>query len=279
MSENPLSRDNTASIVARAKAIILKPNEEWPIVAVEPTSVQDVLVKYAIPLAAIGPVCAFIGGQVFGINAIFVTYHPSLLSGISTMVATFVLSLVSIFVLAFIANLLAPKFSGREDYTRAFKLCAYAMTAAWVVGVFQLIPSLGMLAFLLGLYSLYLLYTGVTPMMAVPADKAVGYTVVTVICAIVLNLVAATAVASVTGAFATVGDYGAVDNEVIMTVPGAGQIKTSTENGTSTIEIPGVGTMQVSEDGNTMKIEGTVDGQEFNANVQTDQTGSTPAVQ
>ena len=279
MSESPLSRDNTASIVARAKAIILKPNEEWPIIAVEPTSVQDVLVKYAIPLAAIGPVCAFIGGQVFGINAIFVTYRPSLLSGISTMVATFVLSLVSIFVLAFIANLLAPKFSGRENYTRAFKLCAYAMTAAWVVGVFQLIPSLGMLAGLLGLYSLYLLYTGVTPMMAVPADKAVGYTVVTVICAIVLNLVAATVVASVTGAFATVGNYGAVEDEVTMTIPGAGQIKTSRENGTSTIEIPGVGTMQVSEDGNTMKIEGTVDGQEFNANVQTDQTGATPAVQ
>lgn len=279
MADNPLTSENRASIAARAKAITLKPNEEWPIIAAEQTSVQDVLVKYVIPLAAIGPISAFIGGQLFGINAIFVTIRPSLLSGITTMITTFILSLVSLFVLAFIANFLAPKFGGREDFGKAFKLCAYAMTAAWVLAIFQLIPSLGMLAALLGLYSLYLLYTGVTPMMAVPADKAVGYTVVTVIGAFLLYIIAGTIAATVTGAFASVGNYGAVEDEVTMTIPGAGEIKTSKSGGTSTIEIPGVGTMKVSEDGNSMQIEGTVDGQEFNANVQTDQTGAAAPAQ
>lgn len=279
MPDNPLTSENRASIAARAKAITLKPNEEWPVIAAEPTSVQDVLVKYVIPLAAIGPIAAFIGGQLFGINAIFVTIRPSLMSGITSMITTFILGVVSLFALAFIANFLAPKFGGREDFTRAFKLCAYAMTAAWLVAILQIIPSLAILAALLSLYSLYLLYTGVTPMMAVPADKAAGYTVLTIVGAFVLYVIAGTIAATVTGAFASVGSYGAVEDEVTMTIPGAGEIKTSKSGGTSTIEIPGVGTMQVSEDGNSMKIEGTVDGQEFNANVQTDQTGTAAPAQ
>jgi hypothetical protein len=32
--------------------------------------------RYAIPLIAIGPVASFIGGQVFGYSAFFISYRP-----------------------------------------------------------------------------------------------------------------------------------------------------------------------------------------------------------
>jgi hypothetical protein len=68
------------------------------------------------------------------------------------------------------------------------RVSAYAPTAAWVVGIFNLIPFLAFLG-ILGLYSLYLLHTGIAALMRPPADKAVLYTVAAVVCVIVLWVV------------------------------------------------------------------------------------------
>jgi hypothetical protein len=69
------------------------------------------------------------------------------------------------------------------------KCAVYAHTPAWLGGVFNLIPALGILALIAAFYGLYLLYLGLPVLMKAPRDKAVGYTVVVVICAIVLTIV------------------------------------------------------------------------------------------
>jgi hypothetical protein len=48
---------------------------------------------------------------------------------------------------------------------------------------------LGVLAFIVGLYGLYLLYLGLPVLMRCPKDKSIGYTIVTVLCAIVTAVV------------------------------------------------------------------------------------------
>ena len=175
------------AIIERAKSIILKPKETWPAISGEPTTPGELLVRYAIPLAAIGPVCSFIGMQVFGFGAMGFSYRPGLVAGLSGAVFSFVMGLVSLVVLTFIADFLAPKFGGQSNRTNAFKLVAYGMTASWLAGIFGLIPQLAFFG-LLGLYSFYLFYTGAAPLMKVPEDKAAGYTAVTIVCAIVLYL-------------------------------------------------------------------------------------------
>jgi hypothetical protein len=180
---------SSKGLVDRAKAMILSPKTEWPVVAAEPSSVTEVLLKYVVPLAAIGPVASLIGGQLFGYGALGITFRPSLASSLTIAITTYVLTLVGVFLIAFVANFLAPKFGGKDNYASAFKWVAYAYTAAWVVGIVGIVPMLGILG-LLGLYSLYVLYLGATPMMGVPQDKAAGYTVVTVIAAIVVYVVA-----------------------------------------------------------------------------------------
>jgi hypothetical protein len=212
-------------IVGRAKAILVAPKAEWPKIASETDSVQSVFTRYVVPLAAIGPVCGFIGGQLFGNGALIFRYHPSLISGLSTAIVGYVLALVSIFVVAWVANFLADKFGGKADFSRAFKLCAYAYTAGWVAGIFNLLPSLGILALLAGLYGIYLFYLGVTPMMSVPQDKAVGYTAVTIIGVIVVYLIVGVLTASITGLF------------------GASVIGLSNTADSATVTIPGVGTI------------------------------------
>ncbi|HEY6050157.1 MAG TPA: YIP1 family protein, partial [Thermoanaerobaculia bacterium] len=79
----------------------------------------------------------------------------------------------------------APRFGGQPGRIAALKLAVYSSTAAWLAGVFSLVPALSILS-LLGLYSLYLLYLGVPVLMKVPRDRALGYTIAAVVAAVVL---------------------------------------------------------------------------------------------
>lgn len=214
-------------IFERAKAIILAPKDEWQKIAGETTSQSDILMRYALPLAAIGPVASFIGGQLFGYGAFGFSYRPGIIAGLSTALISFVLSLVSLFVMSFIADFLAPKFAGEANRAQAFKLVAYSYTAGWAVGIFSLIPMLGFFG-LLGLYSIYLLYTGATPLMKVPEDKSIGYTAVTILCAVVLAIVVTPITAAITGAigFGAMSMAGGSDSGGKFTVPGGGTIDT-----------------------------------------------------
>ncbi|CAN5193657.1 hypothetical protein BH10PSE13_BH10PSE13_16360 [soil metagenome] len=214
------------SLVSRAKAILTDPKQEWPRIAAEPKTIGEIFTGYSVPLALIGPVAAFLGGQIFGFGAFGFSYRPSLLGGVSTAITTFVLSLVSLVVLMLIVEFLAPKFGGTATRTSAFKLVAYGMTASALAGVFGIIPSLGWLG-IVGLYSFYLFYTGVTPILGVPADKALSFTAVTVLCGILLWLVvgalAGTVAAMVSGpALFSSGDDGELSGNV--SVPGVGNI-------------------------------------------------------
>ena len=98
-----------------------------------------------------------------------------------------------------IADALAPKFGGQKNSLSALKLIAYASTAGMVGGVFALLPALGILTLLAALYSLYLLYLGVPTMMKVPQDKALPYTAVLVVCAVVFGAIAGAVLGSMRG--------------------------------------------------------------------------------
>src|SRR5690606_41930837 len=63
------------------------------------------------------------------------------------------ISLVSIYVLSLIIDALAPNFGGTKDPVKAFKVAAYSWTAAWIAGIFGVIPQLAILS-IVGLYSL-----------------------------------------------------------------------------------------------------------------------------
>jgi hypothetical protein len=210
------------TLIDRAKAIIMKPVETWPVIATEPATPGDLLTRYALPLIAIGPVAGFIGGQLPWVGT-------GLVAGMIAAIIQFVLGLIGVIVLALIADFLAPKFGGEANRTNAFKLAVYGMTAAWLVGVFGISPLLGILG-LLALYSVYLVFTGVTPIMKVPQDKAVGYTAVTFIVAFLISVVAAsigaTVTAGVVGVAALTGASSVTESSEEISLPGIGKIDT-----------------------------------------------------
>lgn len=173
------------NIVERVKNVLMKPKEEWPVIAGENTSTAELYTSYIIPLAAIPAVAAFIGFSIVGLP--FIGRLP-MMSGLSIMVTNFVLTLIGVFVLSLVIDFLAPQFGGEKNAMQALKVAAYSMTAVWVVGIFQIIPMLGILA-ILGLYSIYLLYLGLPILMKAPQDKAVPYTVVVIVAGIIIWVV------------------------------------------------------------------------------------------
>jgi Yip1 domain len=217
------------SLIERAKAIILTPNAEWAKVDSEGDGPDAGLLKgYILPLILIGPLASLIGGQLFGIGAFGFSYKPSLMSGIGSAVFQFVMAIVTVYILTFVADFFAAKFGGQSNRNRALKLVAYGSTAAWLAGIFGLIPSLGFFG-LLGLYSIYLIYTGAGPMMKVPQNQAGGYTAVTILCAVVLIFIASAVTSAVAGLFALGGAAavaGSASSGGTLTLPGGGTIDT-----------------------------------------------------
>ena len=197
------------SLFERAKDIIVQPKTEWGVIDAEPSTIASIYTGYVLILAAIGPIAMVIGHQVFGIGGFGFTFKPSIGFSIASAVVTYVMSLISIYVLALIIDALAPSFGGTKDQLKAFKVAAYSWTAAWLAGIFQIIPALAILG-IVGLYSLYLLYLGLPRLMRAPEDKAVGYTVVVILAAIVLWVVAMFIVGALVVAFVGTGMPSAV---------------------------------------------------------------------
>ena len=226
----------SSSLVARARALLTKPADEWPVIAAEPATPADLIRGWAVPLAAIGPVAGFIHGQLFGFGAFGISYRPGIVAGLSTLVVSYVLGLIGVVVLALVAQNVAPRFGGVADRTSAFKLVVYGSTAAWAAGVFQMIPGLGLLG-ILGLYSLYLYYLGATPVMRVPQEKAAGFTAVTILAAVLLYIVVGAVSSAFLGMFGGgLGSHVADSSGTVsgkLSVPGGGTVDVAALNAAS----------------------------------------------
>ena len=209
------------NLVERVQAILLKPKETWPVIAQEGGDVASIYRNYLVFLAAIPAVATFIGLSLVGAGMFGVSFRVPIVAGLVNMEVGYVLSLVMVYVLSLIANALAPTFAGEKNALNAFKLIAYASTAGMVGGIFSLMPGLSMLGLLASLYSIYLIYTGIPPLMKSSEDKAIGYTVVIIVCGIVAGLVMGLATSLLTrGGGLGMGGMGSASDQTSFKVPG-----------------------------------------------------------
>jgi hypothetical protein len=197
MSTNPT--DASPAVVQRAKNIILQPKTEWPLIDAEPATIGGIYRSYVLILAAITPVAGIIGQLLFPRSFMGITYRLSVGSVVATAIVQYLVALLSVYILALVIEALAPSFGGTKDRVQAFKAAAYASTAAWIAGIFNIIPSLAWLGLIGALYSLYLLYLGVPIVMKASADKAVAYVAASIVAAILLWIVVGAVVGQVIG--------------------------------------------------------------------------------
>jgi hypothetical protein len=179
-----------SGLIARVQGILLRPAAEWDIIAAEPATIQGLFVHYACILAAIPPVAVIVQHLLF--------LHWLLIPIIILAVISYVASLIGVFILGFIIDALATSFDAEKNSVQAMKLAVYSYTAAWVAGILDIIPLLGLLAIIAALYGLYLLYLGLPRLMKSPPEKTAGYFVVSILAAIVVNVVIGMVIASLT---------------------------------------------------------------------------------
>ena len=177
------------NLVDRAKNILFSPASEWETIKAEPITINELFTRYAVILAAIPAIAGLIGYTVFGISFGLGRITLGMGTIITWAILTYILSLVSVYILGWIIDALAPSFGSTKDLVASMKVSVFSYTAAWVGGIFHILPYLSVLAGLISIYSLVLLYMGLKRVKTVPDDKMVGYFVVIIIVAIVLYFI------------------------------------------------------------------------------------------
>lgn len=156
-----------AAIIARVQRLLMSPATEWDVIAGEAADVQKIYMNYVGPLVILAAIASALGLLMigFGVGAI-----------LQYFIVQVVLGLISVYIVAFVINMLAPTFGATADMGQAFKLAAYSPTSSWIGALFSIIPVVGTLIAIAGaLYSLYVFYVGLPKLMRPPQDKLIVY--------------------------------------------------------------------------------------------------------
>lgn len=175
------------TLIERVKNIILNPDREWPVIEREPADARGLLIGYVAVLAAIPAVAGFIGTSLVGVSVSAGTFRVPFAMGVLNAVISYAFSFVLVYVVALIIDWLAPVFRAMRSFPHALKLSAYSFTPSWLAGIFLLIPGLRFLT-ILGLYGLYLLWTGLPPLMDAARDRSLLYAAAVVFAALIVTV-------------------------------------------------------------------------------------------
>jgi hypothetical protein len=175
------------TLIRHAPRLLFSPATEWEAIEKEPANLRDIYLFYVVPLVAFSAACALFGTLYYGIGLLRTPTPLGTL--VSDVLLTSLLQLLMVFVFALMLDALAPVFHARRNFAHAFKVAAYAPTAAWIGGIFLLFPPLAPVSLIAALYSLYLLFTGLPRLMKPKASQTVPYTVISIIVGVGLFLV------------------------------------------------------------------------------------------
>jgi hypothetical protein len=202
-------------LIQRATNILLHPKAEWDVIAAEPATTQGLFLGYAAILAAV-PALAHVVHGLMPFCFIVACYTPNPVFAVVGAVTYYVVSLAGVFVVGLIIEALAPSFGGQKDRTQAMKTAVYSWTAAWLAGIFIVVPWFGPLLSLVGLYSFYLLFVGLPRTMKSSEQQSVAYTIVVIILAIVVFVIGG----AIAGTVTTMGAMGGAMATGQITAPG-----------------------------------------------------------
>lgn len=166
------------NLIERAKNIIINPKKEWEIINSEEANIPGILTGYVFPLAGAAAAAAFLGNVLLGASF---RIGGSINWGIYSAILVLGVAFLTVFISAFIIDALAPSFGSEKNMGKSVQLVAYSLTPGWIGGLLAIVPALGIIGSLFGLYGFYLLYLGIPQLKKTPEDKQVIYFVVSLV--------------------------------------------------------------------------------------------------
>ncbi len=160
-------------ILLRIKNIISKPVLEWLVIANDNDDYKAVLRNYALPLIVLVSVARFLGLSKFGINLSFYAILYAIVDFLSLY--------FGMYISALIIKEVAPSFLSDNDKTVAFKIIIYSSTPIFVASFISNLASSLFFVNLFYIYTLYLLWSGIGPLMNTPERNKMSFIIIIVI--------------------------------------------------------------------------------------------------
>ena len=173
-------------IAERVKGILVHPRAAWAAIDKEPTTTAALYVGYIAPLAGLAALARLIGVAVVGFPVIA---RPPFWTVLVWAALYFGFELLAVDIIAFVIDWLGPvlgcpECEGVPRHIQALKVAAYARTPLWIAGVATIIPTLQLVALIVGgIYAVYLLWLGIPELMRAPKHRIPVYALVTVVAA------------------------------------------------------------------------------------------------
>lgn len=164
----------------RTKHFIISPVKAWEVVHRENRPIKYVRGSYFMPLIILVSISSLLGSLFFINNTLKPMY--SVLTGINT----FLFLYIGVYASAFIVNEITRALDLGHEFLTAFKLVAYSLAPIFLsLTVSRLFESL-LFINILGLYGLYIFWTGMEKMINPPEHKKLPMLIATVISMIII---------------------------------------------------------------------------------------------
>ena len=186
----PFSNIDWKGIYEKVFLVTTKPVAFFEQEKLSDVSIVDLYKKYFLVLAAITPIFSFIKFSIIGVTVFGATVRTPVFSGLVSVILQYILNLVFLFLFAYVIEQIAKHFGGTISRENAFKLFAFSLAPAYVAGALVILGPLGILASLVGIYSIYIFYLGSPIMGACTEEKKITFTAAVVISFLVVSIIA-----------------------------------------------------------------------------------------
>jgi len=161
-------------------------------------------INYAIVLTILSHAAMFIGNAFFLSRFTAFGVHFGVGYYMVSGAIQLALAIASLYFIPQIMAAIAPSFGGENNSLNALKLYAFAMTPVWIGSILGIIPVVGWLGAIAGaLYGVFLFWQHVTEAMQLPAEKKIGYVIVTFIAIVLIGVVIGAIGGGIAGAMFT----------------------------------------------------------------------------
>jgi len=107
--------------------------------------------------------------------------------GFAIAIISYIGAIIGVVIFGFILNMLAPSFKTKQNQMQAFKLVSYAATPWLLLGIINIFPAAGIIAFLGLLYGLYILYLGIPILMETPKEQQMIFFIIGLVVYIIVG--------------------------------------------------------------------------------------------
>ncbi|OFX89206.1 MAG: hypothetical protein A2W99_01565 [Bacteroidetes bacterium GWF2_33_16] len=166
---------NYKSSLERAKSIIINPKAEWESISLENNHYKILIKDYIVYLALIPALVGFIGYSLIGYRVQFVGLATSFTLGLKLFAYYYLVTVISIYIVAWIIQFFAKKFEATQSFNKVFELITYSFTAIITISILNISPAMSRMVSFLNLYCIYIFFFGFRKMIKIKPEKALPF--------------------------------------------------------------------------------------------------------